>query len=321
MLILAARLFLSVLAFGECAALAADSSPTKPLAWPVPDWQTSPPDKVQMSEAGLEAVRKWHEQSGTRAALVIRHGRIVGEWYFAGARANEPLLAFSVTKSVSSTAVGMAIAKGKLSLTTPLGKFLPELAPAEKKTIAVGQLLSMTSGVYNNHKLDRVGDPFRYAMLEAPLDFHPGEKWDYNNTGLALLSPCFERATGQRLDEFVAARIFKPIGIRPVDWTWDEAGGLPLPYSGLHITARGLGRFGLLVLRRGRWKDRQIVPADWLARATRPSQDLEKNYGYLWWNNAQGKWRGTPSDAFAAIGKFENDLLIVPSLDLIVVRL
>lgn len=62
------------------------------------------------------------------------------------------------------------------------------------------------------------------------------------------------------------------------------------------------------------------MPAEWLARAARPSQQLKKEYGYLWWNNSQGMWRGVPKDAFAAIGKFENDVLIVPSLDLVVVR-
>ncbi len=70
----------------------------------------------------------------------------------------------------------------------------------------------------------------------------------------------------------------------------------------------------------GRWQQQQIVPADWLKTATAPSQSLEKSYGFLWWNNTQGRWPGVPADAFAAIGLFENDLLIIPSLDLIVVR-
>lgn len=268
----------------------------------------------------LARVRQWHEQNQSKTGLVIRHGRIIAEWYFDGTRANEPLLVFSVTKSVSSTAAGIAMSRGKLTLDTPLGKYLPDLEPADKRQITLGQLLSMTTGVHNEHKLDRFGDQFHYAMFEAPLDFRPGEKWDYNNTGLALFSPFFQAATGQPLDHFVAAKIFKPIGIRPADWTWDYNGERPLPFSGLHITARALARFGLLVLRGGRWRDRQIVPAEWLAQAAQPSQQLKKEYGYLWWNNSQGMWRGVPKDAFAAIGKFENDLLIVPSLDLIVVR-
>ena len=178
----------------------------------------------------------------------------------------------------------------------------------------------MTTGLHNNKKLDRIPDLFAYALLETPLDHRPGEKWDYNNTGLSLLTPLFRAATGQSIDQFLDARVFRPIGITAADWSWDRNADQPLPYSGLHITARALARFGLLVLRDGRWQKRQIVPADWLAAAVRPSQSLNKNYGYLWWNNNEGKWPGVPPDAFAAMGKFENDMLIVPSLDLIVIR-
>lgn len=307
-------------AFASSLSAAAAADKAAALVWPIPDWQVSTPGSEGLSATKLDRLGEWLERHGSRTGLVIRHGRIVGEWYFDGAKPTTQLLVYSVTKSVSSTAVGMAIDKHKLSLDVPLGKFLPELAPQEKQQITVGQLLSMTTGLHNEKKLDRFPDQFRYSMLEAPLDFRPGEKWDYNNTGLALLSPLFQAAMGQPLDQFVGAKLFKPIGIRPTDWSWDHNADVPLPFSGLHITARGLARFGLLVLRGGRWKDKQIVSADWLARAVQPSQGLEKSYGYLWWNNTQGKWRGVPADAFGAIGKFENDLLIIPSLDLIVIR-
>jgi CubicO group peptidase (beta-lactamase class C family) len=214
----------------------------------------------------------------------------------------------------------MAIADGKLSLATAVGQFLPDVQPAEKKQITLAQLLSMTSGVHNNPALGSLPDQFAFAMREATLESRPGENWNYNNTGLALLSPLFRAATGQAIDQYLDARVFRPIGIAPADWRWEQNAGYPLPFSGLHITARALGRFGLLVLRDGRWQDRQIVPADWLATAVRPSQSLEKSYGYLWWNNTTGKWPGVPADAFAAIGFLDNDLLIVPSLDLIVIR-
>jgi CubicO group peptidase (beta-lactamase class C family) len=288
--------------------------------WPAADWQVASPESQQVSPAGLERVQQWHEKNASKTGLVIRHGRIVGEWYFGGARASDRLLVFSVTKSVSSTAVGVAIAEGKLALDTPLGKFVADVEPAEKKQITVAQLLSMTSGVHNNPQINDAPDRFRYARLEAAQDFRPGEKWDYNNTGLTLLTPLFRAATGQPIDQFVDERIFKPIGITSADWTWDQNVDQPIPYSGLHITARALARFGLMVLRGGRWHQRQIVPADWLARAVQPSQELAKHYGYLWWNNTTGKWPGVPADAFAALGHLNNDMLIVPSLDLIVIR-
>jgi len=288
--------------------------------FPGTDWKTAKPASQGLSPAGVARVGKWLEENGSKTGLMIRHGRIVGEWYFDGTDATTQLLVYSTTKSFSSTATGIAIADGKLTLDSTVGQFLPDVQPAEKKQITVGQILSMTTGVHNNKKLDRVPNPFDYAMLEAPLDFRPGEKWDYNNTGLSLLTPLFHAATGQGIDEFLDARVFRPIGITPADWSWDRKADQPLPYSGLHITARALARFGLLVIRGGQWQKRQIVPADWLAAAVRPSQSRAKSYGYLWWNNTDGKWPGVPTDAFASMGKFENDMLIVPSLDLIVIR-
>ena len=175
----------------------------------------------------------------------------------------------------------------------------------------------MTSGVDNNPQFNTLQFAFAYATITAPMDFRPGQKWEYNNTGLALLAPCFRQPPVKASTSF-STRGFWPIGIASADWSWDRNSGLAIPYSGLHITP-GLARFGLLVLRGGRWQEQQIVPADWLAAAVRPSQSLEKSYGYLWWNNTGGKWpacRPTPLRA----GHRDNDMLIVPSLDLIVIR-
>jgi CubicO group peptidase (beta-lactamase class C family) len=75
-----------------------------------------------------------------------------------------------------------------------------------------------------------------------------------------------------------------------------------------------------MVLNHGKWKDRQIVPAEWLKESVAASQDLNPSYGYLWWNNTTNKWSGVPKEAFAAMGRWDNDILIVPSLDLVVIR-
>ncbi|HTU26250.1 MAG TPA: serine hydrolase domain-containing protein [Pirellulales bacterium] len=288
--------------------------------WPIPDWQVVPPDAAGLSAAGVARVGQWLAQHGSKTGLLIRHGRIVGEWYFGDTKPTSKLLVHSVTKSFSSVAVGVAIADGRLALDTTIGQFLPELQPAEKKKITIVELLSMTSGVHNGSGTGDLAEPFAYARLGAPLDASPGERWEYNNTALALLSPVFKTATGQGIDQFLDARVFRPIGITPDDWSWERSADLPLPYSGLHITARALARFGLLMVRSGRWQDQQIVPAEWVTRSAQPSQSLEKSYGYLWWNNTTGKWPGVPADAFAAIGWLHNDMLLVPSLDLVVIR-
>lgn len=292
----------------------------EPPVWPIPEWQTATPESQQMSSAGLEKVRDWLKESGAKTGMVVRHGRVVGEWYFDDAKPTSRYLVYSTSKSFASTAAGLAIYDGKLSLDTTVGEVLPDVTPAEKRQVTVRQLLSMTSGVHKEPTMNTMADLFAYSLYKAPMDDKPGEKWDYNNTGLAILSPVIKKATGQRLDQLLNKRVFQPIGIGADDWSWDSREDLPLSYSGLHITARSLARFGLLFLRDGKWQDKSILPPDWVAQATRPSQKLNPSYGFLWWNNSTNKWPGVPADAYAALGAFDNNLLIVPSLDLIVIR-
>lgn len=289
-------------------------------AWPGDDWETASPASQGMDADVLESARAWLESHNSKSGMVIRHGRVVAEWYFAGADRQSKFAAYSTSKSLSSMATGLAIADGKLGLDHTVGQYLPEASPEKKRAVTVKQLLSMTSGVHNDAGIGQREDLFSYALKTAPMDHEPGAKWDYNNTGLALLSPVFHKATGKQIDEYLNDRVFRPIGIKADDLTWDRREGLALPYSGCHTTARSLGRIGLLVLNKGQWVDKQIVPAQWLADSIAPSQDLNKSYGYLWWNNTTGKWSGVPKDAYAALGRWDNNIFVVPSMDLIVIR-
>jgi CubicO group peptidase (beta-lactamase class C family) len=167
-------------------------------------------------------------------------------------------------------ATGLAIADGKLALDHTVGQYFPDASPEAKRAVTVKQLLSMTSGVHNDAGIGQRDDRFSYALNTAPMDHKPGEKWDYNNTGLALLSPVFQKAVGRPIDEFFNERVMRPIGIGVDDWTWERYEGYALPYSGFHTTARSLGRIGLLVLNKGKWQDKQLVPAAWLAESIAP---------------------------------------------------
>ena len=288
--------------------------------WPGEDWETATPASQGMDAEGLEKAKVWLESHNSKSGVVIRHGRIVAEWYFGDADRHSKFAAYSTSKSLSSMATGLAIADGKLALDHTVGKYIPDASPAGKRAVTVKQLLSMSSGVHNDPGIGQREDLFSYALRTAPMDHEPGAKWDYNNTGLALLSPVFQKATGKHIDEFLSERVFLPIGIRSADWKWEHREGFALPYSGCHTTARSLGRIGLLVRHQGKWNDKQIVPAAWLTESIAPSQDLNKSYGYLWWNNTTNKWPGVPKDAYAALGKWDNNIFVAPGLDLIVIR-
>jgi len=288
--------------------------------FPAADWQVAEPESQSMTAEGVAKIGQWLKDNGSKTGLVVRHGRIVGEWYFDGATAQSKLIVYSTTKSVSSTAVGVAIDQGKLKLDTKLGEYFPEAMPAQKREITIQQLLSMTSGAHNDNSQLSRSDLFPYVLNELPMDHAPGTKWEYNNTGLALLSPLFSKATGQNIDQYLNDNVFTKIGIPRDDWSWEDRDGMPLPYSGLHITARSLARFGLLFLNKGMWRGNKVVSSTWVTEATNAQQDLNKRYGYLWWNNSTGAWSKVPADAYAAMGKYDNDMLVVPSLDMIVIR-
>jgi CubicO group peptidase (beta-lactamase class C family) len=307
---------LSVVAISQIAVVAAAET-----AWPVPEWQTVEPVAAGMNADKLAKVGELLKASGAKTGMVVRGGKIVAEWYFDGADRNTKLLVYSSSKSFASTAAGLAIADGKLSLDTKVGELLPDVKPAGKREVTVRQIISMDTGVHNNADLAKVEKRFSYALYEAPMDFEPGKKWDYNNTGLALLGPVLKKATGKQVDEILDEKVFRRIGIGQSHWSWDKNEEMSLPYSGLHITARGFARFGLLFLRGGKWQDEQVVPAAWVKEATGPSQEMNPEYGYLWWNNSKGKkFPGCPADTYAALGRAQNNMLIVPSLDLIVIR-
>ena len=254
--------FAAVVAMGSIASL-----PAAEQAWPVPEWETSQPADVGMNADKLDEVGRLLKASGAKTGLVVRHGRIVGEWYFDDATRDSKYIVFSTSKSFASTAAGLMIAEGKLSLDTKLGEYLPDVQPAAKRDVTLRTIISMDTGIHNNPQLPTLEKRFTYALYEAPMDFEPGKKWDYNNTGLAVLAPLLKKATGKQVDEILNEKVFTKIGIGESVWSWDENEGYRLPYSGLHITARGLARFGRLFLRGGKWQDEQSVPAAWVRRS------------------------------------------------------
>jgi CubicO group peptidase (beta-lactamase class C family) len=269
--------------------------------------------------ARLEKLRAYLEERQTRAALLIRHGRIVGEWYWRGTMADTELPVFSVTKSITSTAIGLLADSGKLRLDQPAADFIPAWREDGRKDITIRLLVSMTSGL----KHEDYGYFFRQDQvkmsLAQPLESKPGTKWEYNNLACNCLSEVVSKASGMELDEFLRKRLFDPLGVTHA--TMERRGGRALAYMGLHITARDLARIGYLFLNRGEWKGKRILSASWVRDATRPSQDLARYYGYLWWVHTDSQIPENPPDSYEAIGLYGNYLCVFPRQDMILVRL
>jgi CubicO group peptidase (beta-lactamase class C family) len=310
------RDFLGTAALGAVTVLGREASAA---VWPVPDWQTAAPENVGLTAGGLDAVKAFLQERGTRAALVIRGGRIGAEWFWESATAQTQFPVYSITKSFSATAVGFLEAEGKLKLAQPAADFIPEWKSDERAGVTIKHLLCMTSGMSKDEAALRAAEDRVGFALTQKLQAPPGTKWDYNNVGCAAVSAVIARAAGEEMSRYLKRKLYDPLGI--TQYRHEEPAGKTLPYSGLHINARDLARFGYFYLQNGRWSEKRLLPATFTTAATLTSQDLNKGYGYLFWVNTSAAWKDVPGDAYAARGAFGNELLIIPSKDLVVVRL
>ena len=237
--------------------------------------------------------------------VIVRNGAIVTERYFNGHSVQAPHTLQSVTKSVTSLLVGIALERGALEGIDRqvLGLFpeYPEVGhrDARKEAMTVEDLLTMRTGLdwteyrhepgqplYDlNHSS---GDWYRF-VLDWPMREEPGTRWEYNSGGVILLSGILRNAAGVRADQLADQALFAPLGIQGARWVYGP-GAVPHTGGGLSLRTRDMARLGLLVLNGGRWEGVQVVPEAWIARSTathgprvRTMGSHRVDYGYLWW--------------------------------------
>lgn len=274
-------------------------------------------DFVRAADAGLDSLH---------SLMVVRHGRVVAEGWWKPYAAPSPHMMFSVSKSFTSTAVGLAIGEGLLTLDDRIVDLLPDDLPTDIDShladLTVRHLLTMTTG----HATDTValadashGDSWARAILAQPLEFAPGTHYVYNSGATHMLSAILQRLTGQRLLDYLGPRLFEPLGITGATWE-SSPQGIDAGGWGLSITTEQLAVFGQLLLQRGRWNGRQLVPAEWIDVATcqqvdtsTADHDLDgrQGYGYQFWRNRLTGYR--------ADGAFGQFCVVPPEQDAVVV--
>lgn len=283
---------------------------------------------------------------------IIRHGYLVREYYTFNVLVPTRFDIWSGTKSFTGTAWGMLLDDCRqglvpgyedLALDSPAYPLIPAgypLTDPRKERMTLRHLLTMTSGIPGEDAgvigmpTETGVGPFEHALGRAPNRFgyqvdqlagEPGTRWDYSDAGMAHLAMAFAKVAGREMSDYLQARVFAPIGIENLSWDVQGGSGCLGPHTnahtGIHVSARELARFGYLALHGGDWAGQQLIPADWMALATRSSQELNPSYGFTWWVNTTGtKWPGLPRDAFALSGYRSNRCYIIPSLDLVVAR-
>jgi CubicO group peptidase (beta-lactamase class C family) len=202
--------------------------------------------------------------------ILVRHGNVIAEGWWKPEAPDKPHVLHSLSKSFNSTAVGLAIAEGKLSLDDPVLKFFPGEASAEPsenlKAMKVRDLLTMTCG--HDAEPKRVnGEPSVKAFLAQPVPHKPGTHFLYNTMGSYTLSAIVTKATGQTSLEFLKPRLFEPMGIENPDWPSSPEGN-SLGGYGLMLCTEDISKFGQLYLQKGKWNGKQLVPESWVEQAT-----------------------------------------------------
>jgi CubicO group peptidase (beta-lactamase class C family) len=275
--------------------------------------------------------------TGTLAFVILDDDQLVYERYLGGADRRTRLTSFSVAKSFLSTLVGIAIDERLIaSVDDPVTAYVPELTERDPRfeRITLRHLLTMTSGLrYEEQSLplpwgDDVntyyGTDLRDLALGATeIVAPPGGGWAYNNYNPLLLGLVLERATGRSVSEYMATRLWQPLGAE-ADATWSldsEDSGFEKMESGLNATPMDYARFGQLFLHDGEWNGTRIVTKAWVREATttetsdaRANYYFADNYQYFWWIDTVRPGR------FYALGNFGQYIYVAPDADAVIVR-
>ena len=308
---------------------------------------------AHMDPAVLNLIEREQENlaaGSSYGVVIVRNGYLVRECYSFNVAETTRFDIWSCTKSMTSTAWGIALDESSrrasgpaITLETHAYELIPEghpLSDSRKSVITLRQLLSMTSGIGGEllgvmgcvtttghgvyeHALGRC--PNRYGISLGELASDPGAKWDYSDPAFAHLSLAFFHAVGREMSTYFDERVLGRVGISGASWGEQGGAGHIGPHTNAHtgfvISARDLARIGYLFLNHGYWGGDEIVPDWWIREATRTSQPLNPSYGLGWVVNTAGTaWPYLPGDAFAANGYRANRCYAIPSLGLVVVR-
>lgn len=261
--------------------------------------------------------------------VIVRHGKIVSEGWWDPYGKDLRHVMFSVSKSFTSTGVGLAIAENKLNLSDRVTSFFPQSLPDTlseyMKEMTVEHLLMMSTGMNTDPMFAARGTKdWPRAFLSAPVEHKPGSVFKYNNMATFMLSAIVQKATGQKLFDYLKPRLLEPLGIKNV--TWDETPeGYTMGAIGLRIQSEDMAKFGQLLLQKGKWNGKELVPASWIDQATsfkinsndpgnknpKDQNDWEQGYCYQFWR--------CRNNGFRADGMGGQFVIVLPEKDAVVV--
>src|SRR6185436_3920448 len=261
----------------------------KPFSFP----RATPESQGVSSGAILDLVEALDQIDAMNSFMLVRHGSVIAEGWWAPYSAKDNHELYSLSKSFTSTAVGMAVAEGKLSIDDEVLKFFPEDAPAAPsanlKAMRVRDLLTMNTG--NQDEVPTATDKISAkAFLTNAVPHKPGTHFKYNTPATFMLSAIVQKQTGQTVFDYLKPRLFEPLGITQPVWNTNFQ-GISLGGYGLNVCTEAIARFGQLYLQKGNWQGQQLITREWVRMATsrqvsngsNPQSDWDQGYGFQFW--------------------------------------
>ena len=301
--------------------LASFSAITTDIAAAEPFPRSSPEAQGVSSQQLLEMVTALDSEiEGLHSVMVVRHGQVIAEGWWAPYAAEHNHVLYSLSKSFTSTAVGIAVAEGKLSIDDTVLSFFPDAAPATPdrnlQQMRVRDLLTMTTG-HQDEPPTAVDKVSAKSFLAEPVPHKPGTHFKYNTAATFMLSAIVQKQTGETLVDYLRPRLFEPLGIENPQWDTNLE-GIALGGYGLRVRTEDIARLCQLYLQKGEWKGQRLVDPEWVALATsrqvsngsNPASDWDQGYGFQFWQCRHGAYRGD--------GAFGQYCVVLPEQDAVV---
>jgi CubicO group peptidase (beta-lactamase class C family) len=292
------------------------------------NWDTISPASLGWCEERVDSLIDFMETTNSKAFMVLKDGKIVIEEYFGTFTADSLWYWASAGKTLTAFTVGLAQEDGFLNINDTSSQYLGQgwtaTTPAQEAEITIWNQLTMTSGLDD-------GVPDHYCTIDSCLIYKDaaGSRWAYHNAPYTLLDQVIANATGQSLNQYFSQKVRNPIGM--------NGAFFQVGYNNLYLSnARSMARFGLLMLANGVWDGNTIMQDSLYFNAMiNSSQSLNESYGYLWWLNGKSSFMlpqlqlvfpgslnpNAPNDMYAAMGKNGQLINVVPSQNLILIRM